>query len=187
MHFTPYMSIDFYKVKKHCLITITPIFFFLFKPTGRLTISKMASISRGYWVTLYNKTCYNPPALLLPTVLVNIIVVVVYFYPCLRIRYPEFILVVIIVVSEARYKKLHSASHCKVSEWVGVVDTASSYEPKGRGFESRLVSYFFSSPFFRAIVWILLKSSRKSRDIKYILYMQLRKAHCVELNWQPIL
>ena len=28
---------------------------------------------------------YNPPALLLPTVLVNIIVIVVYFYPRLRI------------------------------------------------------------------------------------------------------
>ena len=27
------MSIHFYKVKKHCLITITPVFFFLFKPT----------------------------------------------------------------------------------------------------------------------------------------------------------
>ena len=90
---------------------------------------------------------YNPPALLLPTILVNIIVVVVYFYPCLRIRYPEFILVVIIVVSEARYKKLHSTSHQKISEWVGVVDTASSYEPKGRGFESRLV-FFFLHTFF---------------------------------------
>ena len=90
---------------------------------------------------------YNPPALLLPTVLVNIIVVVVYFYPRLRIRYPEFILVVIIVVSEARYKTLHSTSHRKVSEWDhGVVDTASSYEPKGRGFESCL--FVFSSHFF---------------------------------------
>ena len=49
---------------------------------------------------------YNPPALLLPTVLVNIIVAVVYFYSRLRIRYPEFILVVIIVVSEARYTTL---------------------------------------------------------------------------------
>ena len=59
---------------------------------------------------------YNPPALLLPSVLVNIIVVVVYFYPRLRIRYPEFILVVIIVVSKARYKTLHSTSHRKLSE-----------------------------------------------------------------------
>ena len=43
---------------------------------------------------------YNPPALLLPTVLVNIIVVVVYFYCRLHIRYPKFILVVKIVVSK---------------------------------------------------------------------------------------
>ena len=43
--------------------------------------------------------CYNPPTLLLPIVLVNIIVVVVYFHSRLRIRYPEFILVVKIVVS----------------------------------------------------------------------------------------
>ena len=91
---------------------------------------------------------YNPPALLLPTVLVNIIVVVVYFYPRLRIRYPEFILVVIIVVSEARYKTLHSTNHCKLSEWVGVVETASSYEPEGGGFESRLLFYFFLHTFF---------------------------------------
>ena len=83
-----------------------------------------------------SKSNYNPPALLLPTVLVNIIVVVVYFYPRLRIRYPEFILVVIIVVSEARYMTLHSTSRRKLSEWVGVVDTASSYQPEGRGFES---------------------------------------------------
>ena len=89
---------------------------------------------------------YNPPALLLPNVLVNIIVVVVYFYPRLRIRYPEFILVVIIVDSEARYKTLHSTSHSKVSEWVGVVDTASSYEPECRGFESHL--FFFLHTFF---------------------------------------
>ena len=70
----------------------------------------------------------NPPALLLPTVtvLVNIIVVVVYFYARLRIRYPEFILVVIKVVSEARYTTLHSTSYHKLSEWIGVVDTASS-------------------------------------------------------------
>ena len=74
------------------------------------------------------KINYNPPALLLLTVLVNIIVVVVYIYPRLRIRYPEFILVVIIVVSEALYTTLHSTSHRKLSEWVGVVDTASSYE-----------------------------------------------------------
>ena len=89
---------------------------------------------------------YNPPALLLPTVLVNIIIVVVYFYPRLRIRHPEFFLVVIIVVSEARYKTLHSTSHRKLSEWVGVMDTASSYESEGRGFKSRLffVVFFFT-------------------------------------------
>ena len=67
-----------------------------------------------------------PPALLLPTVLVNIIIVV-YFYPRLRIRYPEFILVVILMVSEARYKTLHSTSHRNLSERVGEVDTALSY------------------------------------------------------------
>ena len=86
---------------------------------------------------------YNPPALLLPTVLVNIIVIVVYFYPRLRIRYPEFILVVIIMVSEARYKTLHLMSHQNLFERVGEVDTALSYEPEDRGFESRLVFYFF--------------------------------------------
>ena len=80
------------------------------------------------FINIYEHANYNPPALLLPTVLVNIIVVVVYFYPRLRIRYPEFILVVIIVVSEARYTTLHSTSHRKLSEWVGEVDTASSYE-----------------------------------------------------------
>ena len=49
--------------------------------------------------------------------------------------------------------------------------------------------FIFSSHFFRAIVWILLKSSRKLRDIKYthVLYLQLRKAQCVELNLQPLL
>ena len=86
---------------------------------------------------------YNPPALLLPTVLVNIIVIVVYFYPRLRIRYPEFILVVIIMVSEARYKTLYSTSRRNQSERVGEVDTALSYEPEGQGFESRVVFYFF--------------------------------------------
>ena len=110
---------------------------------------------------------YNPPALLLPTVLVNIIVIVVYFYPRLRIRYPEFILVVIIMVSEAMYKTLHSTSHRNLSERVGEVDTALSYEPEGHGFESRLVFYFFSLHLFRAIFWILLKCSRQPRDIKY--------------------
>ena len=71
-----------------------------------------------------------------------------YFYPRLRIRYPEYILVVIIVVSEARYKTLHSTSHRQLSESDGVVDMASSYEPEGRGFESRLVFYFFLHTFF---------------------------------------
>ena len=67
-------------------------------------------------LTVHQINGYNPPALLLPTVLVNIIVVVVYFYPRLRIRYPEFILAVIIVVSEARYTTLHSTSSRKLSE-----------------------------------------------------------------------
>ena len=71
--------------------------------------------------------------------MVNIIVVVVYFYHRLRIRYPKFILVVKIVVSEARYKTLHSKSHLKLSEWVVVVDTASSYEQEGPEFEFRLL------------------------------------------------
>ena len=126
---------------------------------------------------------YNPPALLLPTVLVNIIVVVVYFYPRLRIRYPDFIFVVIIVVREARYKTLHSTSHRKLSERVGVVDTASSYEPEGRGFESRLV--FFSSHFFVPLSGYCSKVQDTSRHCIHC--MQLRKAQCVELNWQPLL
>ena len=114
---------------------------------------------------------YNPPALLLPTVLVNIIVVVVYFYPRLRIRYPEFILVVIIVVSEARYKTLHSSSHSKVSEWVGVVDTASSYEPEGRGFESHLVFYlFFFTLFSCHCLYIAQKFKTTSRHKVYTLH-----------------
>ena len=63
----------------------------------------------------------------------------------IRIRYPEFILVVIIVVSEAMCMTLHSTSRCKLSEWVGVVDTASSYEPEGRG--SNPAWYFFHTFF----------------------------------------
>ena len=92
---------------------------------------------------------YNPPALLLPTVLVNIIVVVVYFYPRIRMRYPEFILVVIIVVSKAKYKTLHSTSRTKLYKWAGIVDTASSHEPEGCGFESPKVFYFFVHNFSR--------------------------------------
>ena len=63
-------------------------------------------------------------------------------------RNPEFILVGIIVVSEARYKTLHSTSHRKLSERVGIMDKASSYESEGRGFKSRLFSFFtlFSCP-----------------------------------------
>ena len=79
--------------------------------------------------------------------MVNIIVVIVYFYRRLRIRYPKFILVVKIVVSEARYKTLHSTNHRKLSEWVGVVDTVSSYEQKGPEFKSRLLFYFFLTLF----------------------------------------
>ena len=48
------------------------------------------------------------------------------------------------MVSEARYKTLHSTSHHKLSELVGVVDTASTYNPEGRGFESRFVFFFFT-------------------------------------------
>ena len=47
------------------------------------------------------------------------------------------------MVSEARYKTLHSTSHRNLSERVGEVDTALSYEPEGRGFEFRLVFFFF--------------------------------------------
>ena len=112
---------------------------------------------------------YNPPALLLPTVLVNIIVVVVYFYPRLRIRYPVFIFVVIIVVSEGRYKSLHSTSHRKLSEMVGVVDTASSNEPEGRGFESRLFC-FFSSHFFVPLSGYCAKVQDTSRHNVYTLH-----------------
>ena len=63
------------------------------------------------------------------------------------IRYPEFILVDIIMVSEARYKTLHSTSHRNLPERVGEVDTALSYEPGGRGFETRFV-FFFLPTFF---------------------------------------
>ena len=80
---------------------------------------------------------------MLPSVLVNIIVIVVYFYPRLRIRYPELILVVIIGVSKAGYMTIHSISRTKPSEWVGIVDTASSSEPEGRGFASPLVFFLF--------------------------------------------
>ena len=85
---------------------------------------------------------YSFTALLLSSVLVNIIVIVVYFYPHLRIRYPELILVVIFRVSEAGYMTIHSISRTKPSEWVGMVDTASRAEPEGRGFASRLVFFF---------------------------------------------
>ena len=47
------------------------------------------------------------------------------------------------MVSEARYKTLHSTSHRNLSKWVGEVDSALSYEPEGRGFESHFVFYFF--------------------------------------------
>ena len=107
---------------------------------------EVVSILQCHCVYLFYIASYNPAALLLPTVLVNIIVFVVYFYR--RLRYPEFIFVVKIVVSEARYKTLHSTSNRKLSEWVGVVDTASSYEQEGRGFESRLLFYFFLHTFF---------------------------------------
>ena len=63
-------------------------------------------------------------------------------------RYPEFILVDKVVESEARYKTLHSTNHRKLSKWVGVVDTASSYGQEGREFESRLLFYCFLHIFF---------------------------------------
>ena len=100
-------------------------------------------ILRFLYVTVINKKwIYSFTALLLPSVLVNIIVIVVYFYPRLRLRYPELILVVIIAVSEAGYMTIHSISRAKPSEWVGMVDTASSSEPEGHGFASRLVFFF---------------------------------------------
>ena len=52
------------------------------------------------------------------------------------------------MVSEARYKTLHSTSHRNLSERVGEVDTSLSYEPEGRWFESRLLFYFFLHTFF---------------------------------------
>ena len=36
----------------------------------------------------------------------------------------------------------------KPSEWVGIVDTASSSEPEGRGFASRLVFFLFLNTFY---------------------------------------
>ena len=52
------------------------------------------------------------------------------------------------MVTEARYKTLHSTSYSNLFERVGVVDTALGYEPEGRGFESRLLFYFFLHTFF---------------------------------------
>ena len=88
------------------------------------------------------------------------------------------------MVSEARYKTIHSTSRRNLTERVGVVDTALSYEPEGRGFESRLV-FFFLHTFFVLLSGILLKCSRQPRDIKYILYMQLRKTQFVKLIGSP--
>ena len=51
------------------------------------------------------------------------------------------------MVSEARYKTIHSTSHRNLSERVGEVDTALSYEPEGRGFESRFVFCFLHTFF----------------------------------------
>ena len=116
--------------------------------------SKAAKISKESITVISFILVYNPPALLLPTVLVNIIVVVVYFYPRIRFRYPEFSLVVIIVVSKARYRTLHLTSGTKLYKWVGIVDTASSHEPEGCGFNSPKVLFFlcFWFTIFRAIV-----------------------------------
>ena len=69
------------------------------------------------------------------------------------------------MVSEARYKTLYSTSHRNLSERVGEVDTALSYEPDG--VRIPFFIFFFSSHLFRAIFWILLKCSRQPRDIKY--------------------
>ena len=52
------------------------------------------------------------------------------------------------MVTEARYKTFHTTSYSNLFERVGVVDTALSYEPEGRGFESRLLFYFFLHTFF---------------------------------------
>ena len=52
------------------------------------------------------------------------------------------------MVSEESYKTLHSTIHRNISERVGEVDKAFSYEPEGRGFESRCVFYFFLHTFF---------------------------------------
>ena len=96
------------------------------------------------------------------------IIVVVYFYPRLRIRHPKFILVDIIVVSEARYKTLHSKSHRKLSEWVSVMGTASSNESEGRGFKSRLV--FFLHTFSYHCLDIAQKFKTTSRHKVYTLH-----------------
>ena len=97
----------------------------------------------------YKKKFYS---IIIAKCLVNIIVIVGYFYLRLRIRYPELILVVIIGVSEAGYMTIHSISRTKSSEWVGIFDTASSSEPEGRVFATRLVFFFFSKYFLHAIV-----------------------------------
>ena len=129
---------------------------------------------------------YNPPALLLPTVLVNIIVVIVFFRPRLRIRYPEFILV-IIVISKARYKTLHSTSHRKLSERVGIVDQASSYEPKGRGFNPAWYFIFFFTLLSCHCLDIAQKFKMTSRQKVYTLHGALKSTMCrVKLAAPPI-
>ena len=85
-----------------------------------VNIKKSIRIGISIFKTFVWPGIYSFTALLLPIVLVNI-VIVVYFYPRLRIRYPELIFVVIIKVSEAGYMTIHSISRTKPSEWVGIV------------------------------------------------------------------
>ena len=96
-------------------------------------------------IVINPSTIYRCTAILLQSVLVNIIVIAVYFYPRLRIRCPECISVFIIGVVDVRYMTIRLTIQPKPSEWVDTVDTASIAEPEGRGFESRIVIFYFFS------------------------------------------
>ena len=66
------------------------------------------------------------------------------------------------MVSEARYKRLHSTSCHNLSERVGEVYTALGYEPEVRGFESRFVFFSFTpfSCYFLDIAQMFKATSR---------------------------
>ena len=57
-----------------------------------------------------------------------------------------------------------------MSEWIGVVDTASSYEQEGRGFESRLIFIFFFTLLSNHCLDIAQKFKTTSRLKVYALH-----------------